>query len=124
MDIRRVLLVDDEPDVLSAIAEALREAGYHVTGSINAEDALRCLRGSLPYDALVTDILMPGDLNGSALAARIREEHPALPVLFVTGVARPADHLRPEQHHDPVLKKPFGGRMLVAALDKLLTAPE
>jgi CheY-like chemotaxis protein len=69
-----VLVVDDDPFVRMAAAATLQEAGYEVTEASNADEALRALdNGELTCGALVTDIQMPGQMNGCALARRVND---------------------------------------------------
>lgn len=81
---RRILVVDDEPEPLRAIARILRHAGYTVTTSDDAQTALRGLsRGH--FDAVVSDISMPG-LDGISLLRGVRGIDPEVPVILLTGV--------------------------------------
>ena len=82
-----VLLVEDEAAVRAMAAEQLRELGYHVTEAGDGNAALKLLRSGLRVDALVTDVGLPGGLNGRQLAEAAREGRPGLPVLFITGYA-------------------------------------
>ena len=81
-----VLLVDDEEVVRGPTADWLRELGYMVLEARDGRDALRVLATSRP-DLLVTDIGLPGGMNGRQVAEAVRERWPRLPVLFVTGYA-------------------------------------
>ena len=84
-----VLLVEDEAGVRAVAAEALRELGCHVLEAGDGAAALRVLHGSLGsrVDVLVTDVGLPGGLNGRQVADAARERRPGLPVLFITGYA-------------------------------------
>ncbi len=82
----RVLLVDDEVDLLCAYAEMLRDAGYAVETADNGTKAMELVaKGS--FDAVLTDINMPG-LDGVQLLFRVRETDLDVPVLIMTGVPR------------------------------------
>jgi CheY-like chemotaxis protein len=85
-----VLLVEDDPDVLDATADLLRELGYAVLTARNGAEALALLRGSERVDILFTDVVLPQGLNGRALALEAATLRPTLPVLFTTGYARNA----------------------------------
>jgi PAS domain S-box-containing protein len=81
-----ILLVEDNDDVRKLVKEILTNLGYHVLDAANAEDALLALenhRGKI--DLMVTDIMMPG-LSGLELAKRVSSMHPAMRVLFVSGL--------------------------------------
>jgi PAS domain S-box-containing protein len=103
-----VLLVEDEAQVRELVAEALRELGYDVMEASDGPAALRVLHGSRGsrVDLLVTDVGLPGGLNGRQVADAARERRPGLPVLFVTGYAGGAleAHLAPGM---AVISKPF-----------------
>ncbi|TDH58970.1 PAS domain-containing hybrid sensor histidine kinase/response regulator [Dankookia rubra] len=79
-----VLLVDDEDAVRGPAADRLRELGYAVLVAEDGPAALRILASVRP-DLLVTDVGLPGGMNGRQVAEAARERLPGLPVLFVTG---------------------------------------
>jgi len=82
-----VLLVEDEDGVRAVAAEHLREFGYTVLDVADGAAALRVLRLGARVDVLVTDVGLPGGLNGRQVADAARERRPGLPVLFITGYA-------------------------------------
>jgi len=79
-----ILVVEDDPTSRHLLACLLVEMGYDVTSAANGEEALRYLYSEQSYDALVSDMIMPG-ISGVELAARVCEARPGLPVVFVTG---------------------------------------
>lgn len=85
----RVLLVEDNDDVAQSTAAILQASGLEVTHQWSADAALAALQGgaTLP-DIVLSDIEMPGKLNGMELAFRLRELWPKLPVVLVTGYAK------------------------------------
>jgi len=83
----RILVVDDEAVVRMLMADALTEAGYEVMLAGDGAEALSRVRGGGRLDLLVTDIGLPGGLNGRQVAEAVRVEQPGVPVLFVTGYA-------------------------------------
>lgn len=85
----RVLIVDDDHDVLAANARFLRVNGLNVTVANQAASAIERLQEE-PVDVIVTDLVMPGD-NGIALARSARELLPFVPILFFSGYARVPD---------------------------------
>jgi len=118
----RVLLVDDESDVRRLFAEALREAGHVV---IEAETGPRALevvrRAASSLDILVTDVGLPGGMNGRQLAEAVRQTRPDMPVLLITGYA--GDALSPQQELPQdirTLRKPFGLEALAAHVRSML----
>jgi len=84
-----VLLVEDEPSVRLLIAEVLRDLGYGLIETTNAELAIPILASNARLDLMITDVGLPG-LNGRQLAEIGREHRPRLKVLFVTGYAEHA----------------------------------
>lgn len=108
----RVLLVEDDELIRINAAELLVEAGYVVDEADSAERALRLAAAAMP-DIVVTDINLPG-LSGPELARRLRTEHPALGVVFASGVVEPRG---PGGLADVVaLSKPYGRNALLAAV--------
>ncbi len=82
-----VLLVEDQDGVRAVAAEHLREFGYTVLDVADGAAALRLLRPGARVDVLVTDVGLPGGMNGRQMADAARERRPGLPVLFITGYA-------------------------------------
>jgi len=98
-----VLVVEDNPDVADITVSMLEELSYQVRLVSNGEEALKIV-GETDFDLVVSDIVMAGDMNGLALARAIRERHPGLPVLLVTGYS----HIVQEASNDfIVIRKPF-----------------
>ena len=114
-----VLLVEDEDGVRAVVAEHLREFGYTVLDVSDGAAALRLLRLGARTDVLVTDVGLPGGLNGRQVADAARERRPGLPVLFITGYADGAlDHqLAPGME---VIGKPFALDALAARVRAML----
>jgi len=81
----RILVVDDNRRVLEIATEQLTGLGYGVVAASSGVEALEILRRDGEIDLLFTDVVMPGDLAGRALAARAREMRPRLKVLFASG---------------------------------------
>ncbi len=108
-----VLLVEDEPTIRDLLARALREIGYQVVEATNGHEGLVVLQRSLdrPWvDLLVTDVGLPGGLNGRQLAEAARALMPSLPVLLITGYAGNTDIGTGNAQLAPgleVLNKPF-----------------
>jgi PAS domain S-box-containing protein len=97
-----VLLVEDNADVAEVGREMLSQIGYTVRIATNARDGLQMVERER-FDLVVSDIVMPGGMNGVDLARAIRGAFPHLPILLVTGYAGSAD-ATPEF---PVLRKPY-----------------
>jgi CheY-like chemotaxis protein len=80
----RVLVVDDEPPIVEFVRRVLETTGYEVASAESGQQALEIATGGGPFDALVTDLIMPG-MNGDELARRLRASFPDLKVLYLTG---------------------------------------
>jgi PAS domain S-box-containing protein len=103
-----VLLVDDEPLVRMIATEALEELGYAVIEAGDGASALKTLSSTQRIDLLITDVGLPGGMNGRQVADAARMHRPGLKVLFITGYAENAvlnhGHLAAGMQ---VLTKPF-----------------
>jgi PAS domain S-box-containing protein len=125
----RILLVEDEALVRSALRRLLGTHGYSVTDAPNGRAALSewlaAREAASPFDAVVTDLLMPV-MDGAELARRLRDEDATVPILFLTGHTDrpvPADLLaEPDQGtgRSTLLQKPFSGEALAAALASII----
>ncbi len=89
-----ILVVEDEALIGEMIAEALQEQGFQVFVTSNAADALRYVESGAAVDALFTDIHLPGGMNGSELASRVRSLRPEMPIVYASGRWHPTDHER------------------------------
>ena len=119
-----VLVVDDEVSVRMFVREILIELGYAVLEAENGIDALKVLQGQHTIDLLVTDVGLPGGMNGRQVADAARSIRPVLPILFITGYAENAvlshGHLDPGMH---VVTKPFEFNAFASRVERLLEAP-
>lgn len=86
--VARVLAVDDDPMILELLGAVLTPRGYEIVTAQNGGDALALLESS-PVDVVLLDVGMPG-VDGMSTLRRIREVHPALPVIMLTGNVDPA----------------------------------
>jgi len=85
-----VLVVEDEPDVRMIILEVLSDLGYMVLEAADGRSGLHILESGVRIDLLLTDVGLPGGMNGRQLADAARQLRPGLSVLFVTGYAEGA----------------------------------
>jgi CheY-like chemotaxis protein len=111
-----VLVVEDEGLVRELIVETLREAGCAVTEAATADEAVRVLRTFAAPDVLVTDVKLPGGMNGIDLAERIRRTLPGMKVIVTSGHAPPESAARVA---DAFLAKPFALKELVGEVRSL-----
>nr|WP_268946100.1 response regulator [Pseudomonas syringae] len=116
-----ILVVDDEPAVRLLITELLEDLGYIVLQAERGADALTILQSKAAIDLLITDVGLPGGMNGRQVADAARDVRPDLKILFVTGYAENAalahDTLEPGMH---VLPKPFAIAELIGRVTELL----
>jgi DNA-binding response OmpR family regulator len=114
-----VLVVDDDGELASMLAERLGQEGWQVHTALTGGDGERALAQYRP-DAVVLDLMLP-DANGLDLCRRWRAQHPALGLLMLTARGDPMDRvLGLELGADDYLAKPFEPRELVARLRALL----
>jgi CheY-like chemotaxis protein len=84
----RILVVDDNPEVVEVLVTYLREEGYRVLGALTGDDALKDFILSRP-DLVLLDIALPGGLDGIELLKRIHSINPTARVIMVTGNTDP-----------------------------------
>ena len=118
----RILLVDDEPPVLAALAKSLTRAGFSVTLAGDGVEALEALeRDAWEVDAVLSDMSMPR-MNGLTLCGRVRDRNPSMPFVLMSGYASPAvtssGTLPPDVAR---LSKPFRQAELISVLNASLT---
>jgi CheY-like chemotaxis protein len=114
-----VLVVDDEVEVAFALQSLLQERGYKVRTAIGAVEALEAVRKARP-DLVLTDVTMPGTMDGVALAREIRQSEPDLPIVLITGNPM----VVAEASEFPLLQKPIVSRDLHAAIQRALVPQE
>jgi PAS domain S-box-containing protein len=118
---RRILVAEDEADVRKVIATRLRRTGYQVATAASGDEALELFHRHGPFDLLLTDIVMPGTLQGAALSRAIRDAAPGLPVIFMSGypgeAAANGNGLPPDAIR---LMKPVDSQDLLNALETAL----
>ncbi|MGX7925841.1 PAS domain-containing protein [Tsuneonella sp. HG094] len=120
-DGRRILVIDDEVLIRMLVVDALDDMGVATAEAGSGPEGLAVLEQMDRIDLLITDVGLPGGLNGRQVADRARELRPGLKVLFITGYAENAalnhGHIGPGTR---VLTKPFSVRDLVAKVESLL----
>jgi PAS domain S-box-containing protein len=116
-----VLLVDDEATIRMVVTDVLNELGYSVIEASDSASGLRILQSEVRIDLLITDVGLPGGLNGRQMADAARDKRPALKVLFITGYAENAvigsGRLHPGMH---VLAKPFAMDQLASRIKSII----
>ncbi|GAB0061214.1 PAS domain-containing sensor histidine kinase [Pseudomonas syringae] len=118
-----VLIVDDEPSVRMLVAEVISGLGYNCLEAADAQSGLQILQSDTRIDLLISDIGLPGGMNGREMADAAGDCRPGLPTLFITGYAKTSVlddcHLRPCTQ---VLTKPFGLDALAGRVTGLIGA--
>ena len=112
------LLVEDEAFVREVTSQVLRSAGYRVLTAKNAAEAIHVYdQCSNEVDLLLTDVVLPGE-TGRVLAARFRQNNPALNILLVTGYAEQMGLQDGDQ--EECLAKPFSSEVLLRRVRRQL----
>jgi CheY-like chemotaxis protein len=116
-----VLVVDDEPSVRMLVTEVLEELGYAAIEAADGVSGLKVLQSDVRIDLLITDVGLPGGVNGRQMADAARQVRPKLRVLFITGYAENAavgnGRLEPGMH---VLTKPFAMETLATRIKAII----
>jgi signal transduction histidine kinase/CheY-like chemotaxis protein len=116
-----VLVVEDELAVRTVISEVLSDLGYTVLEAENGSAALRIVASLARIDLLLTDVGLPGGMNGRQVADAAREGRPGLKVMFLTGYAESAaigsGHLEPGME---IMTKPFALNALAARVESMI----
>jgi two-component system, OmpR family, response regulator len=115
----RLLVVDDEPNILELLATSLRFAGFEVTTATNGREALAAARNSRP-DLVVLDVMMP-DMDGFDVVRRMRGEGATVPVLFLTARDATEDKVAGlTVGGDDYVTKPFSLEEIIARIRAVL----
>jgi two-component system, NtrC family, sensor kinase len=112
-----VLIVEDNPEVAEVTASMVQQLGYRTVRAENAADALSTLQRDPTIKLVFSDIVMPGAMNGIALAQVIAKRHAGLPVVLTSGYA---DMVQAAEPQFVVLRKPFQLSALEKALGEVL----
>ena len=122
--LRRVLLVEDMSDVRSAITEQLISLGHSVSAAYDGPSALKLLDEQGPFDLMITDLGLPGAINGDKLADEVARRQPSIKIITMTGYNR--DRAQSEGNTQGLgrvhLRKPFKRNDLQKAMSDLLAS--
>lgn len=114
-----VLVVEDEPSVRAVAVETLRQLGFATLEAADAAQAMLCLEGPERIDLLFSDVVMPGAMNGMALAEAAQSLRPEIKVLLTSGY-NPA--METARLRFPLLQKPYHSAQLIALIHAVFTA--
>ena len=99
-----ILVVEDNSEVAAVTASLVEQLGYWTLRADNASDALNKLQSGEKIDLVFSDVVMPGSMNGFALAQEIGNRYPRIPVLLTSGYS---DAVQTSHAGFTVLRKPF-----------------
>jgi CheY-like chemotaxis protein len=119
-----VLVVEDDPDVRTLTVTLLSSLGYHILEAATGATALEQLESTIRVNLLLTDVVLPGGLNGRELAVEVERRVPGIKVLYMSGYTENAiiHHGRLDADAK-LLQKPFRRTELARAVRKLLDGP-
>ena len=118
-----ILVVEDDDELRKFASGVLKELGYQVVSAGSGADALEILSGSHRVDLLLTDVVMPGGINGRQLADQADGHRPGLRVLYMTGYTRNAIiHQGRMDRGINMISKPFSFEELASKVRQVLDA--
>ena len=109
-----VLVVEDDILTSLSICADLRAAGYEVLAAPDAGEAIKILETRNDVSTIFTDIMMPGSMDGLALAAAVRDRWPPVNIVITSGMKRPRDDEIPVR--SVFIPKPYEGAEVVKAI--------
>jgi len=120
----KILVIDDEEDVMYCLKNFLSRKGYITDGALNGEEALKKLSDNEDTDLILLDIIMPG-LKGTEIARIVREKYPKIKIILVTAFPRESVLLKDNDLPvDAILTKPFRIHEICDKLQEIINQPE
>jgi CheY-like chemotaxis protein len=119
----QVLLTEDDPSVAGITETMLKNLGHDVVRAQNAEQALQVLKSERPVDLLLSDVIMPGGVNGVELARAAVTLRPGIKVLLSSGFAGESVDRAIDEGSWPFLRKPYLQDELAAHLQQFYEPP-
>jgi CheY-like chemotaxis protein len=110
----KILLVEDEALIRVMAEEDLKDLGHIVIAVSSGDEACALMQSDFAFDVLITDIRMPGAVDGWELARRVRDAHPSMHIVYVSGFAGDNHAPVPDSHF---IKKPYRLEQLSAAVE-------
>lgn len=117
MEKRRILVVEDDPDVLAVMVRHLELRGYTVIEANDGMEGLEKLKNG-GYDMVITDIVMPF-VSGLGIVSAAKSSHPGTPVIAITGYGKEPESAAIESNADLVLSKPIKMAELLEHINRL-----
>ena len=115
---RRILIVEDEPDIARGLSDALEFEQFEVMTSGRGREGIKMLqeRGA---DLIILDLMLP-DINGFSVCEQIRQSHPVVPIIMLTARSQETDKIRGlEAGADDYVTKPFSVGELIARINAI-----
>jgi CheY-like chemotaxis protein len=118
---RTILVVEDEVLIRLSLSDYLRECGFTVLEAASGDEAIAVLRGrGDDVDLVFSDVQMPGETDGFALARWVRGHHPRIPVMLTSGVAHAVEKAADLCLEGPIVKKPYDHATLLSQILRLV----
>jgi DNA-binding response OmpR family regulator len=115
---RRILVIEDEPDIARGLRDALEFEGFEVTTAGLGREGIKCLR-ERGADLVILDLMLP-DINGFTVCEEMRQSHPVVPIIMLTARSQETDKIRGlEAGADDYVTKPFSVGELVARINAI-----
>jgi CheY-like chemotaxis protein len=118
----RILVVEDNPEVLSACQRALETEGFQVVTALNGRDAIARLSEELPFDLLFSDIVLPGDMSGIDVQREAHLLQPTIKSILTTGYASLGVVNRLDVKDSDILHKPYSRKDLLNRIAAALSS--
>lgn len=118
----RILIVEDEDLIRMILAEVLDDEGFHVVEAATGDQAADLIEDPDGFQAVVTDIHMPGERDGIAVGRHVRNRYPRIPVIYCTGRPDVLNNAGPLGCWDVLVRKPYVPSQIVSLLRRLLQA--
>lgn len=116
---RTVLLVEDEVLIRAMLADELLDCGYNVICAASGDEAAEVIQSGVPIDIVLSDVRMPGRLDGLGLLEVVTKDRPGLPVVLCSGTLHPGEAIN--RGARDFVAKPFDMPQITDALDRALS---
>lgn len=115
---RSILIVEDEALIRFELVDFFEEAGFKVSEAENAAEAIKVLAADSSIRVVLTDVQMPGSMNGIKLAHYIRDRHPPTLLVVTSGVLNPTTSDLPTNCF--FIPKPFNNRQVLGRIESMM----
>lgn len=122
---KRPIVLVVEPSILArlVLCDYLRECGYRVLEASNATEAIAVLDESgLPIDVVLSEVQLPGDMDGFTFSRHVRQKHPQIQMLLAGTVAKAADVAAEICEDGPLLAKPYDQQLVLDRIKRLVAS--